>query len=322
MNKISSGTAPGYGGSMVRKPSFWERIKKDFKRNWFIYLIILTVIIWYAIFRYAPMYGASIAFKEFKPARGITGSPWVGFKHFVDFFSSYYFVRILRNTLLLSIQGLIFSFPAPIILALLLNEVRQNVYKRVVQTITYLPHFISLVVICGMIRTFVKEDGIVTYILTLFGFPNQNLLIDPGNFRPIYIISGIWQGVGWGSIIYLAALSGIDQELYEAARIDGAGRLRQTWHVTLPGLLPTIVILLILRIGDILNVGYEKVMLLYTPTIYETADVISTFVYRRGIQDASFSYATAVDLFNSVVACLLIFFANKLSKKLTENSLW
>lgn len=310
------------GISTAVKKSFWQKVKKDFMKNKYIYLILLPVIAWYAIFCYGPMYGAVIAFKDFSPGKGIMGSPWVGFKNFLDFFKSYYFLRILKNTILLSGLGLIFGFPAPIILALLLNEVRNNFFKRTVQTITYLPHFISIVVICGMIHTFVKQDGIITLFLSYFGVKNQNLLVEAANFRPIYIISGIWQQVGWNSIIYLAALTGIDQQLYEAARVDGASRLRQTWSITIPGILPTIMILLILRIGDLLNVGFEKVMLLYNPTIYETADVISTFVYRRGILSADYSYATAVDLFNSVVACILILCANKISKKLTENSLW
>jgi putative aldouronate transport system permease protein len=268
------------------------------------------------------MYGALIAFKDFRPARGVWGSPWVGFKHFQDFFSSYFFGRVLRNTLTLSFLSLIFGFPAPIILALLLNELRIGWYKKIVQTITYIPHFISIVIICGIIVNFVKMDGIISLMVKQISGFDGNLLTNPVFFRPIYVISGIWQQVGWSSIIYLATLAGINAEMYEAARIDGAGRWKQTLYITLPSLLPTISILLILRIGDLMNVGYEKVMLLYNAGIYETADVISTFVYRRGILEAQYSFSSAVDLFNSVINCTLVVLANQFSKKMTENSLW
>ncbi|MNC12736.1 putative multiple-sugar transport system permease YteP [compost metagenome] len=217
---------------------------------------------------------------------------------------------------------LIFAFPAPIILALLLNEVRSSYFKRVVQTITYLPHFVSVVVISGMIVDFSRKDGLFNKILGFFGVEAQNLLLDPSLFRTIFIGSGIWQGVGWGSIIYLAALTAIDTQLYDAATVDGANRWKQMLHVTLPGIMPTIVILLILRIGGMMNVGFEKVILLYNSQTYETADVISSFVYRRGILEANYSYSTAVNLFNSVVNFLLLVLANKISRKVNETSLW
>jgi putative aldouronate transport system permease protein len=269
------------------------------------------------------MYGAIIAFKQFSPAAGIWASPWVGFNNFEQFFNSFYFLRLVSNTLMINILGLIFTFPAPVIFALLLNEVRARLFKRTVQTITYVPHFISMVVICGMIMEFVKKDGIISLLVTAFsGGNSQNLLLNPALFRPIYIISDIWQNVGWSSIIYLAAISTIDQELYEAAEIDGANRLRKILSITIPGILPTLMILLILRIGSIMNVGFEKVMLLYNPSIYETADVISTFTYRNGILQGSFSFATAVGLFNSVINCLMVISANQISKRLTEQSLW
>ncbi len=317
---------PGLNGNpasgLFHKETFWKRVRVDFKKNKYIYLIGSPVIIWYIIFHYIPMYGAIIAFKDFNPADGIWGSAWIGFKNFTDFFKSFYFFRLLKNTILLSIYGLIFTFPAPIILALLLNELRSVFYKRIVQTITYVPHFISIVVICGMIVNFIKQDGVITVLLTALGGENQNLLLNANLFRPIYIISEIWQQVGWSSIIYLAALTSVDPELYESARMDGAGRWRQTWSITIPGILPTIMILLILRIGALMNVGFEKVMLLYNPSIYITADVISTFVYRRGVLEASYSYASAVGLFNSIVSCLLVVAANKLSRTATETSLW
>jgi len=305
-----------------RKESLLNKIVNDFKKNKYIYLIASPVIIWYIIFQYIPMYGAVIAFKSFNPVDGIWGSPWVGFKNLEDFFHSFYFWRLLKNTVLLSVLGLTFTFPAPIVLALLLNEVRSSIYKRTVQTITYIPHFISIVVICGMIVDFVKQDGLITLLITALGGENQNLLLEQNLFRPIYVISEIWQQIGWNSIIYLAALSSIDVELYESAKIDGAGRWRQTWSITIPGILPTVMILLILRIGALMNVGFEKVMLLYNPSIYQTADVISTFVYRRGVLEANYSYASAVGLFNSVISCALVICANKLSRKATETSLW
>lgn len=306
----------------IRKNTFLSSCCRDFSRNKLIYLMILPVLIYYIVFHYFPMYGAQIAFRDFNALDGVTGSPWVGFKHFTDFFGSFYFERLLKNTVLLSVYGLIFSFPAPILLAVLLNEVRSSVFRRTAQTITYIPHFISIVVICGMIIDFVKQDGVITQLLTYIGFENSNLLLNPGYFRPIYIISDIWQQIGWNSIIYLAALTNVDPEMFEAARIDGAGKMRQIWNITLPSILPTIVIMLILKVGSLMNIGFEKVMLLYNASIYETADVISTFVYRRGILEASYSYSAAVGLFNSVINCALVIITNKFSKKFTETSLW
>jgi len=308
--------------SKINKNNLRHVIVKDFKKNKMIYLLAVPVLAYYIIFHYGPMYGVIIAFKNFTPARGILGSPWVGFRWFQEFFSSYYFGRLLRNTLLINIYSLIFSFPAPIFLALLLNELRNQKFKKVVQTISYLPHFISLVVICGMIVNFTARDGILNDIIAFFGGERTTMLLRPELFRTIYVASGIWQGVGWGSIIYLAALAGIDIELYQAAVIDGANRWHQVWHVTLPGILPTIVILLIMRIGSLMSVGYEKIILLYNSSIYETADVISTFVYRKGLLEANYSYSSAVGLFNSVINFLLLIIANWISRKVNETSLW
>ena len=254
--------------------------------------------------------------------KGVWGSPWVGLKHFQSFFTSYYFIKLLRNTLLISLYCIIFSFPAPILLALLINELRHPRYKRTIQTITYMPYFISMIVICGMLMDFLKKDGVLTSMMAMVGLPNENYLMKPDAFRAIYVASDIWQNCGWNSIIYLAALSSIDQELYEAAKIDGAGRLKQTWHVTLPGLLPTIMILLIMRVGAVLNVGYEKIILLYNAANAETSDVISSFVYRRGILEANFSYTTAVDFFNALISFGLVMGTNYLSKRKTEYGLW
>lgn len=302
--------------------SLGQRVVKDFKRYKYVYLMALPLVVWYLLFCYWPLLGNVIAFKDFKPMKGIWGSPWVGLKHFEAFFSSYYFLRLLRNTLLISLYGIVFSFPAPILLALLINELRAPRYKRTVQTITYMPYFISMIVICGMLMDFLKKDGVITSLLAAMGLPNENYLMKPEAFRTIYVASDIWQNCGWNSIIYLAALSSIDQELYEAARIDGANRLRQTWHVTLPGLLPTIMILLIMRVGAVLNVGYEKIILLYNASNAETADVISSFVYRRGILEANFSYTTAVDFFNAFISFGLVMLTNSLSKRKTEYGLW
>lgn len=302
--------------------NYTQMLAKDFKRFKVAYLMAIPIFLYYIIFHYGPMYGATIAFKNFSPGKGILGSPWAGFKHFEDFFSSYYFFRTLTNTLLISVFDLLWGFPAPIILALMLNEITNLKFKKTVQTITYMPHFISLVVICGIIIDFTATDGLVNSIIAFFGGKPTNLLIRPELFRTIYISTGIWQNVGWGSIIFIAALSGIDQELYAAASIDGAGRWKQTLHVTLPGIAPTIIILLILRMGRMLNVGFEKIILLYNPLTYETADVISSFVYRKGLMDSNYSYASAVGLFNSVINFILLIISNKISRRFSETHLW
>ena len=299
-----------------------KTIKKDMQRNWSLYILAIPVIIYFLLFAYKPMYGALIAFKDFSPGRGFSRSPWVGFAHFIRFFNSPYFYRLLRNTFLISFYGLIFGFPAPIILALLLNEVRHSPFKRTIQTITYLPHFISLIVICGMIVDFSLSTGLFNDIIKFFGGQRFPLLQQPSLYRPIYITSDIWQHVGWGTIIYLSALSAIDPQLYEAAMIDGAGRFRQLFAITLPSIAPTIVILLILRIGQLLSVGYEKTLLLYNPATYETADIISTYVYRVGLLEQNWSYSTAIGLFNSAINFFLLIMANMISRRVSETSLW
>jgi putative aldouronate transport system permease protein len=322
MNTLEQ-TAGAAGTAAAYKVSFRKRALKDFYRNKYLYMMVIPVVLYYFIFHYLPMYGAVIAFKQFNIGRGIWDSPWVGLKHFQDFFGSIYFGRVLRNTLLINLYGLIFGFPAPIILALLLNELRAKLFKRFIQTVTYLPHFISLIVICGMIIDFVSRNGIINDLVAWLGGERSALLGDPGNFRTIYVVSGIWQEVGWGSIIYLAALSGINPELYEAARVDGAGRWRQMWNVTLPGLAPIIVILLILRIGHMMDVGFEKIILLYNPTTYETADVISSYVYRKGLSGSyEYSASAAIGLFGSLVNTSLLVFANWTMKKWSGNGLW
>jgi putative aldouronate transport system permease protein len=302
--------------------AFFRHLGRDLVRNKFIYLMALPGIVYFAVYHYWPMYGAEIAFKNFIPVKGISGSPWAGFKHFQDFFESYYFWRILRNTLLINLYSLLFGFPAPIILALLLNEIRSRIFKSAVQTITYLPHFISIVIICGLIIDFTSQNGLINDFIAWLGGNRENLLINAGLFRTIFVSSGIWQEIGWSSIIYLAALSGIDPQMYEAAKIDGAGRWKQLANITLPGIAPTIIILLILRMGHMMDVGFEKVILLYNPSTYETADVISSFVYRKGLVEANYSYSAAVGLFNSAINFIMIIIANRLSRKFSETSLW
>lgn len=316
-NKVQNNTY-----AIGSKKSFAARFANDVKVNRAAYMMILPVLLFYIVFAYLPMYGIIIAFKDYDISTGILGSPWVGFANFKSFFSSMYFGRVLKNTLVISLCSIIFGFPAPIILALLLNEVKRKWFLRTVQTITYLPHFISLVVICGMIKSFTAQDGIINYIIEFFGGTRSTLLMNANAFVPIYIVSDIWQGVGWGSIVYFAALTNVDSELYEACTLDGGGRIRQVFTVTLPGIMPTIMIMLILRLGSILGVGYEKIILLYNPTIYKTADVISTFVYRKGLVESDFGYATAVGLFNSVVNVIFLVGANLVSRKVTETSLW
>lgn len=268
------------------------------------------------------MFGLVIAFKQYNVGQGIWASPWVGLQYFKEYFSSVYFTRTLGNTLIISFSTILYGFPLPIIFALLLNELRSNKFKKVVQSCTYLPHFISMVVICGMITDFFSTDGIISKFIELLGGENKNYLADPRWFRTIFVATDVWQSFGWNSIIYLAALAGVDQELYEAATIDGAGRFKQLWHVTLPGIMPTIIIMLILRIGTVLSVGYEKIILLYSPGTYNVADVISSYVYRTGITGTRYSYSAAVGMFQSVVNVILLLIANKLSAKFSETSLF
>ncbi|GIO95671.1 protein LplB [Paenibacillus lautus] len=298
-------------------------IQKDLKKNWFVYLMALPVVAWFIIFCYGPMWGVMIAFKDFKPLLGFADSDWVGFKHFIDFFSGPYFWRVVKNTLLLNVWGIVFGFTAPIILALLLNEVRSSKFKRTVQTITYMPHFISLVVVCGIIHIFTANEGVVTQLLSFITGKDYSSLLGYSNlFRPIYTFSGIWQSIGWDSIIYLAAMSSIDPSLYEAADIDGVGRVKKMWYITLPQISPVIIILFIFAIGGLMASGYEKIILLYNPLIYDTADVIASYVYRRGLREASLSYSTAVGLISSIVNFGLLWMTNTIVKRRSESSLW
>lgn len=288
----------------------------------YLVLLMLPGLIYYLIFHYLPMYGIVIAFTNYKGG-ALPGSSFVGFKWFTEFFNSFYFGRLLGNTLILSLYNLIFSFPIPIIFALALNEMRCRPFKRVVQTVSYLPHFISVVVIVGMLRTMLSPtDGVINNLIRANGGNAINFFGNSQYFRPLYIGSGVWQTFGWNSIIYLAALTNADPSLYEAARIDGANRWQQLLHVSIPCILPTMIILLIMQLGRTMSVGYEKIILMYEPATYEVADVISTYVYRRGIVNGQYSFATAIGLFNSVINMVLLIAVNTVSRRISEVSLW
>lgn len=293
------------------------------RRDYQLYIMLLPVIAYYILFMYKPMYGLQIAFKDYSLFKGIADSPWIGFKYFTEFLEGPYFVRTFTNTLALSILGILIHTPAQIILALLFNELKQGPFKTAIQTVSYLPHFISIVVIAGLVTNFLApSNGIINLIIEKLGGEKIYFLTKPEYFRAIYITMYLWEGTGFGTIIYMAALSGIDASLYEAATIDGAGKLGQIVHVTLPCILPTVIVMLIMSIGNILNVGYEAIILLYQPATYETADVISTYVYRSGLVEGRYDYGTAVGLFNAVIALVLTTTANLISKKTSEISLW
>lgn len=297
----------------------------DLLKNPLLYVMILPLVAFYLIFCYGPMYGAIIAFKDFSPGAGILGSPWAaqgGFAHFIDFIKGPYFGRVFTNTVVLGLAELCFGFPAPLIFALLLNEVRHTAFKKTIQTITYIPHFISLMVICGLLYTFLGRDGVINDLIAALGGERSNLLAQPNLFKTIFVSSGIWQEMGWGSIVYLSALTAIDPGLYESARIDGAGRFRQVLHVTIPGIMPTIVTLFILKTGSIFSTSFEKIILLYNEMTYEKAEVITSFVYKRGLIDMDYSYSTAVGLMNAILNFIILMGTNLFSKKFSETSLW
>ncbi|CAM3883626.1 ABC transporter permease subunit [Cohnella lubricantis] len=299
------------------------RMKKDIKKNWFVYLLAIPVLVWFFVFCYGPMWGVLIAFKDYKPLLGFSESHWVGMKHFMDFFQGPYFWRTVKNTLMLNFWSIAFGFTAPILLALLLNEIKDGKFKKTVQTITYMPHFISLVVVCGMIHIFTADEGVVTQVLQFItGKDYTSLLGYSDFFRPIYTFSGIWQNVGWECIIYLAAMSSIDSSLYEAAEMDGIGRIQKMWHITLPSIRPVIIILFIFAVGGLMAHGYEKIILLYNPLTYDTSDIVASYVYRRGLREASLSYSTAVGLFSSVVNFVLLWVTNRIARRTSEVSLW
>lgn len=298
------------------------KLSKHIKKEWRLYSFLIIPILYFVIFKYTPMFGNIIAFRKYSGGVNIFGEKWVGLRYFKQFLKDPSFWRAFRNTLFLSVSYLIVRFPLTLIFALLLNEIRNIKWKKFVQTVSYLPHFISMVIIAGMIKEVVSLSGPINTLLSSFGMEKISFIQEASWFPPIYIISGIWQALGWGTILYLAAMTGINTELYEAARVDGANRFRQALHVTIPGILPTIVTLLILDIGGIMGSNFEKIILLYLPSTYETADVISTLVYRMGILGGNFSYATAVGLFEGIIGLILVTTANFVSKKITESSLW
>lgn len=295
--------------------SFGQRLAKDLKKNKYKYLIILPILVFLAIFAYKPMYGLVIAFKDYRASITIESAKWAGFKYFIKFFKDPYCWRTIRNTFILGSGSLVFGFWPPILFALLLNEVRSTRFKKFIQTATYLPHFISIVVVCSMLINFTSSEGIITNLLVDLGMiERQSLLQNVNFFRPIYYLSGIWQGFGWGSIIYLAALSGIDPSLYEAAEIDGAGRWGKIWHITLPGIKTQIILLLILAMGGVLSADFEKVLNLKNGITNEVASIISTYTYEIGLVNGSLSYGAAIGLFNTLVNVTFVLSANKISK--------
>jgi ABC-type polysaccharide transport system, permease component len=304
-----------------RKPSRSSKWMRRWNHR-YLYIMLLLPVLYYILFCYWPMYGLQIAFRKFNVRLGMWNSPWIGTVHFSNYLGDAYFWQVVRNTLLMNIYGLLFSFPAPIILALLLNEIRSSKYKKIVQSISYLPHFLSTVVVCGIVVNFLSNSGPINDIIVSLGGQRIQFLMRSEMFRTIYIGSGIWQNVGWNSIIYFAAISGVDQQQYEAATIDGAGRFKQVIHVTIPAIIPTVTIMLIMAVGGMLSVGYEKILLLYNGATYETADVISSYVYRKGIEGANYSYSAAVGLFQSVIGFIFLWGANKFSTIVGESSLW
>jgi putative aldouronate transport system permease protein len=296
--------------------------KRDFGMNWGVYLLFLPVLAYFIIFSYLPMFGIVMAFQDFNAVRGFLGSKWVGMANFIQFFSGSNFLRILRNTFAISFLSLGVGFPLSIVFALLLNEIFYLKFKKLVQTISYLPYFVSAVVICGLVIEFVSSNGVITNILAVFGFPRENLLTNPKYFWGINLATEVWQGLGYGSIIFMAAITNVSQELHEAAAIDGANRLSRVWHITLPAMMPVIVTMLVLRCGMLLQVGSDKILLLYNPSVYETADIIATHVVRMGIERMQYGYSAAVGLFNSVVGTAMLFGSNFISRKLTEDSVF
>ncbi|MFJ8089387.1 ABC transporter permease [Lysinibacillus sp. NPDC095746] len=304
------------------KRNHWIEWKKSIRKNWELYLLLVPVILYFLIFHYYPLYGLQIAFKDFIATKGITGSPWVGFKHFERFFDSYYFGRLIKNTIGIGVFTLLVSFPVPIIIALLLNEVKSLRFKKFVQTIIYAPHFLSTVVVVGMLLLFLKSDGMINQVIMVFGGTPIDFISEPAWFKSIYVLSDVWQTMGWSSIIYIAALSAVDPAQHEAAMMDGASKFQRIIHINIPAIMPTIVILFILNVGSVMAIGFEKVFLLQNDLNMSTSDVISTFVYRSGILEAQYSFSAAVGLFNSIINFILLIMVNQIAKKVSDTSLW
>ncbi|SDS40942.1 ABC transporter permease [Microlunatus soli] len=299
-----------------------RRRLRRLRGSWQLYLLAAPALLFFLIFNYVPMYGVQIAFKDFVARQGILGSEWVGLKHFERFFNSFYFWRLLRNTLLLGLYQIVL-FPLPIILALSINEVKNRLFKRFTQTLTYAPHFVSMVVVVGMLFAFLDpRSGLINHAIGLVGIEPIQFMQDPAWFRHLYIWSGVWQSLGWGTIIFLAALAGVNPELHDAAQVDGAGRLQRIVHVNLPAIMPTVVVLFILEFGHFMSVGFEKVLLMNNSLNASTSDVIQTFVYQSGLLEGQYSYAAAIGLFDSVINIALLITVNYISRRYTESSLW
>ena len=302
---------------------YWLNAKKSIIKNRVLYLMFLPVIVYYILFCYWPMYGVIIAFKDFNPGVGILDSPWVGFTHFTRFFNSYYFVRLIKNTIGISVYSLIVGLPLPIILAIMFNEVKKKYFRTTLQSISYAPNFLSTVIVVGILMFFVSPSGgIFNSIRASMGLEPINYLANPKYFWHLYVWTGIWQGIGWGSVIYSAAISGIDEAQYEAAVIDGANKFQRIWHVTIPGILPTIVIVFIMSLGGIMSVGYEKIYLMQNELNVQASEVISTYVFKSGLLGADYSFSTAVGLFNNIINFIILALTNKFAKSVGETSLW
>jgi putative aldouronate transport system permease protein len=320
--KVVSNLAKRENQPVDLMPAKYARAKIDFLKNWQLYAFILPAALYFIIFHYVPMYGLQIAFKDYYANLGIFGSPWVGFHHFERFFNSYFFWRLLKNTIILNAYALLL-FPLPIILALSLNEIRNGIYKKWAQTLTYAPHFISVVVVVGMLIAFLDPiTGLVNHVIAALGGKTIDFMTSPGWFRHVYVWSGQWQSLGWSSIIYLAALAGVNPELHEAARVDGATRFQRIININLPSILPTIIILFILDVGKFMSIGFEKVLLMQNTLNSETSDIIQTFVYKVGLLEGDYSFASAIGLFDSIVNIILLVTINQIARKTSENSLW
>lgn len=317
INKKQS-SATGKMGKKEKYTEFW----KYFKVHYWLYIMVIPGLLYLLLFHYVPMYGLAIPFFDYSPVKGLAGSAFVGLKNFQYLFKSPDFLNVLKNSLVLSFEKLAFGFPAPLILALIINEIRRTRVKKVIQTVVYIPHFVSWVVMSGIIISLLSSDGgIINKIVVAFGGEKINFLINSKYFRPILVITDIWKEVGWGTIVYLAAMSGIDVSLYEAAQMDGAGRFKQILYITIPGIVPTMIVLLVLRMGSVLGNGFEQVFLLYSPSVYDVGDVLETFTYRLGLLEGRYSFATAVGMFQSFVGLIFIYVSNKLAAK-AGGALW
>lgn len=317
MNGLPNGASPASAKVTVPRQSLWKQVMK----HWEFYVLLLPGIIVTIVYKYAPIYGIQIAFRDYNAMDGFFGSVWVGLKWFERFFNNYNSVRMIKNTVLLSLYSILWTFPIPIILALLINQVKWKKFQRVSQTILYAPHFISIMILCGMLRIFLSPyGGLISIIMQAFGAEQVNLIDSSSAFRTIYIASSIWQDAGWGTIIYIATLSSVDASLHEAAKVDGASALQRIWHIDIPELIPVIVIQLIMSFGNLMNVGFEKAYLLQTSLNKETSEIIATYVYEQGMLKAMYSFSTAVSLFNTVVNIILLLIVNKICNKLSNVS--